>query len=68
MAYEPTPGIFENGRIADATEILNEFTAISAATKENTTHIDSQSQVQLEESKKYTDTKLAAFTIDGGVL
>lgn len=66
MSYTPTPGIFVNGRIADAVEVLNEFSAISVATKENATKIESATQKQLQASKTYTDTELGKINVDGG--
>lgn len=66
MAYKPVQGLFVNGRIADATEVLNEFTAISTETDSLANSITTASAKALEDAKKDTDDKLAAFAIDGG--
>ncbi|AHK11867.1 hypothetical protein CHOED_07 [Vibrio phage CHOED] len=67
MAYNVTPGTIVNGRIIDAVDLLNEFTAISIASKDAESKIEDAKAAAIQDSKTYTDTTLAAETIiDGG--
>lgn len=66
MSYNPTQGIFVNGRVADANELLNELGAISGAIKEVDDKVVSADVEVTKEAKAYTDSELAALAIDGG--
>lgn len=66
MAYEPTKGIIVNGRIIDADDLMNEFTAISVATKENSTKSTTEAEQARVDAVKHTDDKFSALNIDGG--
>lgn len=66
MAYTPTKGVFVNGRIIDADDILNEFTAISIATKENSEASKTLSEAAKKEATDYTDNQLISLKVDGG--
>lgn len=66
MAYEPTQGVIVNGRIIDADDLMNEFTAISVATKENSAKAETVAKQAEEAAKTYSDGKLAEFKVDGG--
>lgn len=66
MSYTPTQGLFVNGRVADADEILNEFGAISGAISEVASEVEAKTLESTTESKEYTDNKLTQLNIDGG--
>lgn len=64
--YTPTQGLFVNGRVADADEVLNEFGAIAGAIKDVDDKVVSATTDSTKESKQYTDDKLSQLAIDGG--
>lgn len=66
MSYTPTKGVFVNGKVADATDMLNELVAISTATQGIETKVTTDTTKTLTDSKKYTDDQLTALAIDGG--
>lgn len=66
MSYTPTQGLFVNGRVADANEILNEFGAIAGAIGEVATEISTKTLEVTKEAKQYTDTTVGNIVVDGG--
>lgn len=66
MSYTPTQGLFVNGRVADADEILNEFGAIAGAITDAENTIESTALEAEKTAKTYTDDELSKFNVDGG--
>lgn len=66
MSYTPTQGLFVNGRVADADEVLNEFGAIAGAIADTENSVESKALEVTTETKKYTDDEIAKLNIDGG--
>lgn len=66
MSYKPQQGLFVNGRIADANEVLNEFNAISVSIAETENAIAAKTAEAQKASQDYTDKQLADTTVDGG--
>lgn len=66
MAYNPTQGVIVDGRIIEAADLMNEFTAISVATKENAANATTAAAKAREEAIQHTDDAFAQFNIDGG--
>lgn len=64
--YTPTKGIFVNGRIADAVDLVNEFSAVASGIVEVDNKVVSATSEAETAAKAYTDTKFAALIIDGG--
>lgn len=66
MSYTPTQGLFVNGRVADANELLNELGAIAGAITETDNSIESKAVTVVAETKQYTDDEISKINIDGG--
>ena len=64
--YIPTPGVFVDGSIVDAADFLNEFGQISSKFSEVDSTIVNSDASTLAAAKAYADTKLAAYSVDGG--
>jgi hypothetical protein len=64
--YSPTQGIFINGRVADATDLVNEFAAIAAGINEVDGKVVSKAEDAEDNANGYTDGLFLALDIDGG--
>jgi hypothetical protein len=66
--YTPTQGVFVNGRVADADDVMNEFDTIATAINDTDTESATRDATNLKEAKDYTDAEIqkAHTTIDGG--
>lgn len=64
--YTPSKGIFANGRIADATDIVNEFSAVASGIAEVDSKVVSVTTESATETRAYVDTQLASLKVDGG--
>lgn len=65
--YTPTQGKIINGRVADADDIMNEFSAISQTFQSAQDETEKKLQETLEAAKTHTTEAMAGIqNIDGG--
>ncbi len=64
--YVPTPGVFVDGSIIDASDFLNEFGLVSSKFAEVDNTVVASNTTTLASAKAYTDTQLQAYSVDGG--
>lgn len=67
--YTPSQGVFVNGRVADADDMMNELDIIATAINTSNAEHESRDVKNLNTAKAYTDTEVvnALKVIDGGV-
>lgn len=64
--YTPSQGVFVNGKIADADDMMNEFNSVATAINDTNTESETRDVQNLQAAKTYSDSKLAAYNVDGG--
>lgn len=65
--YTPTQGKIVNGRVADADDIMSEFSAIAQTFQTAQDETERKTQEALKTAKAYADVKMDALQeIDGG--
>lgn len=65
--YTPTQGKIVNGRVADADDIMSEFSAIAQTFQTAQDETERKTQEVLKEAKAFTTSSLAKIQdIDGG--
>lgn len=65
--YTPSKGIFVNGRIADAADMVNEFSAIATGIIEIDNKVTTAADDAEKTSIAHTDARFNDLVIDGGV-